>query len=127
MMRPPIGFCAFMILMASWVHRNGPVRLAATTLEPGLVRQILQRHGRRAAAGIVEHQVEAAEGLLGPGEQGLDRFPLGDVGRHGQRIGGVVAGHARGLFERFLAAAGQHHLVAVLEQRQRRGAADAAA
>ena len=31
MMRPPIGFCAFMILMASWVHRKGPVRLAATT------------------------------------------------------------------------------------------------
>ena len=31
MMRPPRGLWSFMIFMASWVHRNGPVRLAATT------------------------------------------------------------------------------------------------
>ena len=31
MMRPPRGSCAFMILIASWVQRNGPVRLVATT------------------------------------------------------------------------------------------------
>src|SRR5258708_13472397 len=32
MMRPPRGLCAFMILMASCVHRKGPVRLDITTV-----------------------------------------------------------------------------------------------
>src|SRR6266851_6055958 len=31
MMRPPRGFCSFMILNASCVHRNAPVRLVSTT------------------------------------------------------------------------------------------------
>src|SRR5919198_1254089 len=31
MMRPPRGSCAFMILNASCVHRNEPVRLMSTT------------------------------------------------------------------------------------------------
>src|SRR2546430_7803018 len=31
MMRPPRGSCDFMILIASWVHRNMPVRLVSTT------------------------------------------------------------------------------------------------
>src|SRR5262245_32370723 len=31
MMRPPRGFWLFMILKASWVHKNGPVRLVSTT------------------------------------------------------------------------------------------------
>ena len=31
MMRPPFGDCAFMILMASWVQTNIPVRLVSTT------------------------------------------------------------------------------------------------
>src|SRR5471032_359455 len=32
MMRPPRGFWSFMILIASCVHRNGPVRLEASTV-----------------------------------------------------------------------------------------------
>src|SRR5258708_21412837 len=32
MIRPPRGCCAFMILIASWVQRNAPVRLASTTV-----------------------------------------------------------------------------------------------
>ena len=31
MIRPPMGSCAFMILIASWVQRNVPVRLVSTT------------------------------------------------------------------------------------------------
>src|SRR5207244_467107 len=48
-------------------------------------------------------------------------------GRHGHGVGRIVAGQLGGLLERFLAAAGQRHLVAVLEQGKRRGAANAAA
>src|SRR5471030_1375412 len=32
MMRPPIGFWLFISLIASWVQRNGPVRLVSTTV-----------------------------------------------------------------------------------------------
>ena len=95
--------------------------------EPGLVGQLLQRHRRRAAAGIVEHQVEPAPGRLDLGEQRHDVVALGDVGRHGERVGRVVAGQLGGLVQRVLAAAGQRHLVAVVQQSERRGAADAAA
>ena len=31
MMRPPFGVCAFMILIASWVHTKMPVRFVSTT------------------------------------------------------------------------------------------------
>ena len=31
MIRPPMGSCAFMILIASWVQRNVPVRFVSTT------------------------------------------------------------------------------------------------
>jgi hypothetical protein len=107
--------------------QEGASEVGRHDAEPGLVGQLLERHGRGAATGIVEHEVEPAPGRLDLGEQGDDVVPLGDVGWHGERIGRVVAGHLAGLLQRLLAAAGERHLVASLQQSERRGAADAAA
>src|SRR5438309_3786655 len=52
---------------------------------PLLVRQLFQGHGRRAGPRVVEQEVEPAERLLRPGEQGSDGRGIAHVGRHDQR------------------------------------------
>jgi hypothetical protein len=82
---------------------------------------------RRAAAGVVEQQIEPAEVLAHGVEKAFHRTRVTHVGRHGQR---AVRGQAevchRGI-ERGLAPAGEHHAPAGVGQRTRGGLADAGA
>ena len=95
---------------------------------PGLERQVLHRHRRRAEAGIVEQEIEpAAERLLGLGKQALHVLGLADVGRDADDLAAAGLGHRCRLVEFLLAPAGDDHVPAVALQRQRRRAADAAA
>ena len=94
-------------------------------LLPGLVGQVLERHRRRADAGIVEQDVEAAEGLLGLGEQRLDRRGIADVGGDGEALGAGRLSLAHGLFQLVRAASGEDGGVALLHQRQCDSLADA--
>jgi Pyruvate/2-oxoacid:ferredoxin oxidoreductase gamma subunit len=61
---------------AACVQRKAPVRLTSTTLLPLLERELLERHRRRAGAGVVEQQVEAAEA----GFHSLEQRPTASVG-----------------------------------------------
>ena len=69
MIRPPRGDWSRMIRNASCVHRNAPVRLVSTTAFHRSSVEVLERHGRRADAGVVDEQVEPAEPLADDGEQ----------------------------------------------------------
>ena len=95
---------------------------------PGLEGQLLHRHGRRAEAGVVEEEVEAAaERLLRLGEQVLDVLGLGHVAAHAHDLAAAGLGHGRRLVELLLAPAGDHHVPAVALQGQRRCPANAGA
>ena len=109
------------------MQRNAPVRLTSTTLLPLLDRQVFERHGGRAGAGVVEQQVEPAEGLLRLVEERLHRGVVADVGRHHEGLSARGLALRRGRFERLLAPSGKHDGVAGLHQRDRRRPADAAA
>ena len=79
------------------MQRKAPVRLTSTTRLPLLDRQLLERDRRRAGAGVVEQQVEAAERRLGRREQRLDRGRVGDVGRDGESAVGAARRPPRAL------------------------------
>ena len=73
MMRPPRGFCAFIIRNAPCVHRKAPVRLAFTTACHCSRVSSSSGTGRGEQAGIVEQEVEATEPGLHLREEMLDR------------------------------------------------------
>src|SRR5262245_46074323 len=87
---------------------------------PLLERQVLERHGGRADASVVEEEVEPAERVLRPGKKGWNGFRVGEVRRYQER------GRARGLplgghgFEEILAATGQDDGVTLPQQSQSR-------
>ena len=81
MMRPPRGSWAFMMRKASWVHRNGPVKLVPTTA-CHLSSAGPRWDRRRADAGIVEQQIEPPIGILNLGEQRLHAVRIGDIRGH---------------------------------------------
>jgi hypothetical protein len=82
MMRPPLGVCAFMILMASWVQTNMPVKLVSTTFF-----QVSSGNSSIGTAGapmpaLLNRQVESAEFLASRGRTGalIDSGSLTSVG-----------------------------------------------
>jgi hypothetical protein len=105
------------------------VQVGLDHLLPLLDRQLVDRHRRRAHAGVVEHQVHAAEALDRGVEQRRNLRGLRHVGRHRERALGDVAERVAGLGNRLLQcigpAAGEGHAPAVGDQRLRAGSADA--
>ena len=93
---------------------------------PLLVAQLLHRYSRSTEACIVEQEVEAAERLLGLGEEVLHVLRLAHVGPDGEHLAAPGLRHGNGLIELLLAAAGDDHVPAVALQCQRGRAADAA-
>ena len=98
------------------VHHRLPLREA----------EILERHRRRAHAGIVEEHVEPAVDFHHLGEQGGDRSGIGHVGGHRQALADIVA-ELLGFLQHLHAPPGEHHGEAGLHQRQRCRASDAGA
>src|SRR6185436_626851 len=93
---------------------------------PGLQRQVLHRHRRRAHAGVVEQDIEPAPFGHHLAEDLLHDFGPGDVAGENQRaLGRARVG--RGLVEQLPAASDQRDAIAVLEKRERRRLADAGA
>jgi hypothetical protein len=72
---------------------------------PLLHRELLERDRRRAGAGVVEEDVEAAVLLLDGGEERLDGGRIGGVGRHDEDAVGAIAGGGARRLERVGAAA----------------------
>ena len=116
MMRPPRGVLRLHDLDGFLRAQEHAGQVGGDHVLPGLERQVLERHRRRADAGIVEQDVEPAEGRLDRGEQRQDRLALRHVGRHRQRLGAERIDFAGDLVEHFLAAAGQHQAVAGFRQ-----------
>ena len=85
-------------------------------LPEGLRRQLLDRHARSAAPGIVEEQVEPSVGLDRLLEEVRDAGVVADVGRHAQHA--ALLGHRRDLVQRFRAASREHDVPAVPHQGQ---------
>ena len=102
------------------------MRLASTTFFHSSKGKILERHGRGAGAGIVEEEIEPAEGFLGGGEERLHLRGVADIGDDGKGLGAQPLPHLRGLLQSVLAPSGEGHGIAVLHQRHRDGAADTA-
>ena len=104
MMRPPRGFCRFIRRKASCVHRKVPVRFVSTTACHCSHGQLLERHGGRADAGVVEEQVEPLVALIDLREHRPHRLRVGDVARDRD---GAVPRLGGGLLERLAATAGE--------------------
>ena len=125
MMRPPRGSCAFMILIASCVQRNKPVRLVSTTffqvssgrssigIAGAPMPALLNSTSRRPNASLVF----ANSALIDAG--------IADVGGDHQALRAEGVAFARRLVELVLAAAGEDDGIAFLHQRQRDRLADA--
>ncbi len=81
----------------------------------------------RADAGVVEEDVEAAEGFAYAREQRADRRGVRDIGGDGER--GALRGARFGdrLLERLAAPTGEGDAIAFVQQRDGRGLADAGA
>jgi len=87
--------------------------------------QVLDRDGRRAYAGVVEQNIQAAKPLHGIAEKCLyGPFVAHIRGHHEQPRRDARFG--RGLFERVSAAPGQDHAITVCLQSQRYGTTYAA-
>ena len=99
--------------------------LTSTTACHCLVGQVFQGNGRRADAGVVEEQVQAAEPFPGGGEEVGHAVGLADVAGHCQHTAGSVAGHGYGLLQKLGAATGQGHGVTLGGQCQGGAAANA--
>ena len=83
---------------------------------PLLDAELLDRDGWPKRPGVVEQQVDAPERLLSSLEQPTDRRGIDNVGRHDQRM--AIRGRAKlgNLLEEALAAPGEDHMEARLEQ-----------
>ena len=106
------------------MQRNAPVRLTSTTRRHSSIVRSSSGTARRARAGVVEEQVEAAEGLLRRLEEGADRLGVGHVGRDGEGPAAVRPRLVDGLRERLGPAAGQDDRVALGQQGEGRRPAD---
>ena len=125
MMRPPRGVCAFMILIASCVHRNMPVKLVATTF--------CQVSKGRSSSGMAGAPMPAL--LNRTSSRPKVDFTVANSARIELRFDTSVGTAsacapisvdlARNLVEHFLAPAGQHQAIAGFGQRNRHRAADA--
>ena len=60
---PAAGDCRFISAIARCAQRNEPGQVGVDDAPPLFERQLVERHGRRADAGVVEQQVEPAESL----------------------------------------------------------------
>ncbi len=94
---------------------------------PGRYRQLLQGHGRRRDAGIVEQYIEASERTAGPGKQCLHGGRIAHIADHGKAVLAAVPGRNQHRAQWFLPAPRQHHPEAIGQKRQRHRATDAAA
>ena len=123
MMRPPRGCWSFMILIASCVQRNVPVRLVSTTaFHCSKVRSSMGTGGAPMPA-LLKRTSSRPKLLLGPGEERADGGRIADVGGHDQRLG--ARGLLRHRLQHFLAASGQDDRVTLAGQCERRRPADA--
>jgi hypothetical protein len=103
-----------------------PAQVGVDHLPPVLDGQVLQRHARRKHARVVEQQVHPAPSTEHGVEQVLNRGRIGHIGGHDQRASRrarMVCHSLQGL----LAAPGEGHVPARVQQRQRHDFADAAA
>ena len=119
--------CSFIIRKASLRAEEHAGQVHVHDLLPLLVREVLERHRRRAAAGVVEEHVEAAERLPWSREQRLHGVGIADVGGHHQRRARPRRDSAAVSSSGSAAPAGERDAVAVAQQRERGGLADAAA
>ena len=87
----------------------------------------LEKIATFGGAGIVDQNVEAAELALRLLDQLSRRVGFAQIGDGDGDAVAVLADRRGHLFERFLVAAGQHHVAALGGERQRHTTADAAA
>ena len=85
-----------MMRIAPCAHRNIPVRLILT---PDVGRQILDRHGRPAAPGIVEQDIQAAEAARDFREKRVDACLVSDIGHNGMQLTRPLAAQGARFFE----------------------------
>ena len=106
------------------MHRKVPLRLALITASKS-ASFIIIRQAVPGDAGVVDQNVDPAEGLHRRVHQGLDLVGLGHVAPDGQGLGpqGLTGSHGltgRGL----VSGVAQHHIGAALGQLQADGPAD---
>jgi hypothetical protein len=112
MMRPPRGSCAFMMRMASWAQRNGTGEVHGDYGAPLLERQVFHGDRGRAGSGVIEEEVQAAEGVQSFLKESLDAGWVSYVGRDGEDVGGGRASQGSGFFELVGAASGEGYGIA---------------
>ena len=112
---------------AACVQRNAPVRLTSTTCFHCCECQILQRNGRGTRAGVVEEQVESAEGCLGRVEQSGDGIGIGHIRGNGQRSRPRGSGFRHDTFECLASSTGEHDRITSLKKCEGCRPADAGA
>jgi hypothetical protein len=105
--------------------RAGQVRVDSRL--PLLVREVLQRDRGRAAAGVVEQDIQATEDAPGLVEQRAHRGRVGHVGADRERAVGRRTGCRDHLLQELTSPGGEHDAIAILEQRERGCLADAGA
>ena len=127
MMRPPRGFCVFMILIASCVHRNMPVRLVATTFCQVSKGRSSSGTGGAPMPALLNSTSSRPKVDLVVANSARIEFALRHVGRHRERLRAGGVDLARHLVEHLLAPAGEHQAVAGFRQRNRHRPADAGA
>ena len=106
------------------MQRNAPVRLTSTTRRQSSTVRSSSGTARRTRAGVVEQQVEPAEGLLRRLEEGTDGIRIGDVGRDGEDPWTSRPGLGDGLRDRLGPAAGEYDRVPFTQQGEGRRPAD---
>lgn len=99
----------------------------ADDIVPDLDRDLVDRRRLVAHAGIVEEQVDAAEGFDHRFEQIVDLIGLADVAGNRQRLGLGLAGLGDRFLQHRFAASAEHRVPAVPEQRRGDALADACA
>ena len=124
MMRPPFGFLRLHDAKGLLGAEEDPGEVGVDHLLPLVEAEVLQRHGRRADAGIVEEQTEPSERGLRLRKERRDLVLLADIAGHRDRRIGACAGLGDGALQRLPPAAGEDHGPAVPQQRVRRCLAD---
>ena len=127
MIRPPRGDCDFISTKACWVQRKTAVRLMSTTVCHCSTVSSSSGIGGAPMPALLNRTSRRPNLLLDRREQRLDGGRIGGVGRHREGAVGAVAGGDAGRLEGVGAAAGEGDVEARLEERERGGAADAAA
>ena len=127
MMRPPRGSCAFMILMASCVQRNIPVRLVSTTFFHCLVGQSSSGTAGAPIPALLNRTSSRPNVSRVLANRISDRLRVSDIGWNEERLPARLLrslGLARRLLELVLSPAGEHDGIAFPDQSECGGSAD---